>query len=159
MGESWPRLSEQLEGEKRPDRCQSCGASWDLDRWREHNMADLPEPIVVVMCLECSDAAVEAHPRLYEPLHRNQPWPGCMNICVDCRHREGVSCRHPDLMANGGPGLAIETPRPNHLFWHGEGEEGEAVGGVMVSYPCEPKRCVGRDPAAVAEAEGGRSDG
>lgn len=67
---------------------------------------------MVVLCDGCSDAVIDRHPRLYRAMHRHEPSPGSMPACVDCRHREGLGCTHPSLKANGGDGLAIESPAP-----------------------------------------------
>lgn len=145
----WPRLSEELAGPRRPDRCQSCGSECDLDRWVEHDDDDTPEAIVVVLCLACSDRLIESHPRLYDDLHRNHPWPGCMGLCVNCRHRDGVRCDHPDLKANGGPGLGLVLPRPSVIFWDGTDESGNHVGKIETRYPEPCRECKGREAADV----------
>jgi hypothetical protein len=31
-----------------------------------------------------------------------------MLVCGDCPYRDGVTCKHPDLKANGGPGLEVK---------------------------------------------------
>lgn len=118
--DSWPKLSETLAGPKSPDRCQSCsnfglsesfpvGGS-PLQRWREHDKADKPTPTVVVLCGTCADRIIESHPRLYAQLDRNEPYPGVMGLCVDCKHRQGVSC--PLAKFVGGPGVTIIGPKP-----------------------------------------------
>lgn len=55
-------------------------------------------------------------PRLSESLQlsKYQPWPGCMEICIDCRHRDGVRCAHPDAKANGGTGVLLTIEPPIH---------------------------------------------
>lgn len=149
MPKPWPRLTEQLAGPRSPALCQSCGDCCDLDRWREHDDADRPEARVLVLCLRCSNRLIEPHPRLYGSLDRNQPWPGCMQICVACRHRDGVGCTHPDLKANGGAGLKIMVPNPTSGFIDGTDKAGRRWGHPFRSYPHEPRECAGRQTADV----------
>ena len=115
-----PRLSETLESLAWPRRCQACGA--ELTRpasrlrpstgrapatiWQEHDDADRPELRYIVLCGACADRLIEPHPRLYRRLDRNEPAPGVMRICEDCRHRQGGRCVSPRARAHGGPGLA-----------------------------------------------------
>lgn len=145
----WPRLFEQLTGERRPDRCQSCSAQWvELTRWQEHDENDKPEPIVVVLCLDCSERLVGKHARLYRELGRNEPFPGAMQLCVNCKRRDGVRCAHPDLKANGGAGLKITGPvaQTMHLDYStGRGRRGTTIR----SWPSEPDECAGREAAGV----------
>lgn len=112
------RLTAITGGEKHPLVCQSCGGSnvggfgnglmrLTLSRWQECDHNDRPENKVLVLCDKCSKRIIEPHPRLYHQLHANQPWPGCMAICVNCRLREGVTCKSPDAKANGGSGVLI----------------------------------------------------
>jgi hypothetical protein len=117
---SWPKLSVELAGPKAPDRCQSCGKTgWSetlpgqpptLERWREHDANDAPTNVVVVLCRGCSDRLIEKHPRLYARLEWNQPYPGTMGLCLDCRHRDGVTC--PLTQFNGGGGVNIVVAKP-----------------------------------------------
>lgn len=143
----WPRLSRTLPPPKYPGQCQACGATWDLDRWREHDEADEPDRIVVVLCLECSDKIIGPHPRLYEPLHRNEPFPGCMDICANCRHRDGFRCASPAAMANGGepPGIELMAGQVERTSWHGADAEGEPIGGVWLEWSHPVSKCSGRD--------------
>lgn len=113
------RLSESLAGPKHPNQCQSCGlAPTDLallDRWLECDDNDRPEPRVVVLCRPCTESLIEPHPRLYKLLAPHQPMPGVMGICLDCRHRDGVTCTNPSAQINGGRGLAITFPKPTPI--------------------------------------------
>lgn len=36
-----------------------------LFHWREHDMTDKPEPIVVTLCQSCSSELIDSNPRLY----------------------------------------------------------------------------------------------
>jgi hypothetical protein len=117
----WPRLTEELTGPRHPNLCQSCGAEdrsamkaegIGTKRFEEHDDMDQPEHRIVVLCRACQRDLIDAHPRLYRRLDANEPWPGCMDLCLDCRHRTGVTCAHPTLKANGGTGLQITTRRP-----------------------------------------------
>ncbi len=80
--------------------------------WQECDDADRPEPIAVLLCPPCGTRLIEPHPRLYYVLPFNEPFAGTMGLCVPCRFRAGVRCTHPDLKANGGPGLTIQTDTP-----------------------------------------------
>ena len=114
---TWPKLSGQLTGPRSPAVCQSCGGDAELARWREHDEGDRPTSVMVVLCKKCANRLIEKHPRLYAELYPNDPHPGCMAICLDCRHRDGTRCAHPDAKANGGTGvmLSIATPHKVHL--------------------------------------------
>jgi hypothetical protein len=46
--------------------------------WVEHDGDDQPEPIVVMLCTDCSDRLIEPYPRLYRRLARNEPCAGIM---------------------------------------------------------------------------------
>jgi hypothetical protein len=129
----WPRLSEDLPGPKSPDRCQSCGVEghqpWGtvtfenpLWVWREHNDFDGPEPIVVVLCLACSDRLIEPHPRLYSRLSPHEPFPGVMPLCLDCTHRDGVRCTSPKAKLNGGEGIKLVYPEPSRVHFYRRGK-------------------------------------
>ncbi len=80
--------------------------------WQECDDADQPEPIAVLLCPSCSTRIIEPHPRLYYVLPFNEPFAGTMGLCVSCRLRVGVRCTHPDLKANGGAGLMIQSDTP-----------------------------------------------
>ena len=112
-----------LPGEKHPFVCQKCGGSdrqgfgnglmrISLSRWKEHDHHDKPEFKLLVLCNKCSKEVIEQHPRLYARLQDNQPWPGCMDLCLDCIFRQGVSCVNPKAQANGGPGVMITVAKP-----------------------------------------------
>jgi len=73
--------------------------------WQEHDGRDEPEPIAVMLCTTCSSDLIDRHPRAYVRISRRAPFPGIMDLCLDCRYRAGVTCTHPDRLANGGPGL------------------------------------------------------
>lgn len=122
-----PGLSETLTGPKAPDRCQACGAGprpprTDVDlvaqrfsplpRWLECDAWDQKTHTVVVLCEPCGTRLIDPHPRLYHPLPADQPHPGCMPICLDCTHREGVRCTHPQAKANRGTGVMLHFRTP-----------------------------------------------
>lgn len=152
-----PRLSEDLTGPKHPERCQSCGNQGELDllhatagvrRWIEHDERDRPEDIVIVLCGQCSDRLIEPHARLYSPVPINAPLPGCMELCSDCRHREGVRCTHLDLKKNGGAGIAIAISKPQVIFLDGTGKNGRRMGWQHITYERPPSKCAGREESA-----------
>lgn len=110
-------LSGTLAGPVAPDRCRSCGIDAatmerrgyplerhiECDEWDQHT----PASPIVVLCHPCARRLIEPHPRLYVPLSSDKPWPGCMPICADCCHRDGVRCAHPMAKANGGTGVLL----------------------------------------------------
>lgn len=67
--------------------------------------------IVVVLCARCSKKLIEPHARLYIQLQEHEPFPGVMEICVDCPMRKGVSCYSPLAKHNGGTGMRIDGVR------------------------------------------------
>ncbi len=142
---SSPRLSElgKSTGRIHPDQCASCGRkrgefplNRGLARWQEHDHNDQPEHRVVVLCRACSDKLVSPHVRLYHPLHDNHPWAGCMEICVHCRWRLGVSCTHPRALVNGGHGVAVKTGKAFSAF-----VDGSKYHGLMTLYETPPTEC------------------
>lgn len=155
----WPKLSETLDGPRHPRMCQGCGAEHDavigsgakalritLLRWQECDENDQPTPVIVVLCRSCSDALVEAHPRLYRQVSKYQPLPGTMDLCAACRHRDGLRCAHPDLRANGGIGLEIRFPQPEVAFVDGI-KDGRRFGYRQTLYTGPPTSCAGREVA------------
>ena len=109
------RLSLDLIHPDDPERCKACGAWGNVSRWQEHNDADGPTRVVVVLCGDCSARIIEKHPRLYRELDVHEPWPGCMEICQDCRHRKGTKCSHPEAKWNGGRGVILTMPKPMNV--------------------------------------------
>ena len=59
--------------------------------WQEHDGRDEPEPIAVMLCTACSARLIEPHPRMYNRIARRAPFPGIMDLCIDCRSRTGVT--------------------------------------------------------------------
>ncbi len=154
MTRTMPRLSQDLPGPMHPERCQSCGIEGEeglgsnplsLTRWQECDDQDRRENIIVVLCRSCSDRLVEAHPRLYHALAENQPWPGCMAICAECRFREGPRCTHPDLKDNGGTGLRIVVSKPTVMFLDGTDKSGRRRGWTQIRYELPPRDCAGHE--------------
>lgn len=154
---TWPRLSEDLPGPRSLYRCQACGlacAPPTREIWQEHDQDDAPEPIVVVLCPSCSRDIVEPHPRLYTRLDPNEPIPGAIGLCTECRHqdrRAGLRCGHPGAKQNGGPGLSIRVRKPTlaHVCYKARG--GGRTGRFLKIWPTQATRCSGRE-IAVASA-------
>lgn len=148
-----PRLSEQLGGPARPDACQGCGSPCDLALWQEHDDADRPERIVVLLCQACSKRVIDRHPRLYAELVRNQPWPGAMGVCARCRFRERLRCTHPDAKANGGTGVKLTLARPvtAHLS-----RSPRRLSGSVTWWPSPATDCEQRE---IYQVVGGDGDG
>jgi len=115
-----------------------------LRAWQEHDDEDRPETIAVVLCRACSSRLINPHPRLYQELALNQPFAGVMDLCVSCRFRDGVRCAHPDLKANGGPGLVIPSPPVAHVCGRFAGPSGNV-------YLHPPTSCAGHDSLTAAE--------
>lgn len=143
--EKWPRLSVTLTQPRRPDACQSCGrAHPDLRAWRECDDRDQPQNVFVVLCAECSHQIIKPHPRLYDEVPANKPIPGLMpHLCTDCVHRKDLACMHPDLKANGGPGLMIVAPEPTRGFMDGT-RGGKRVGWMFEHWPRPAIDCKGK---------------
>src|SRR5579862_2648024 len=152
--DAWPRLSETLAYhpvdilvDPHEHRCQNCGITGelgaDLVGWQEHDWADRPEPILIVLCRPCGEEIIEPHPRLYRPLARNEPWPGAMKLCTDCSWRTGIQCLHPDLKANGGPGLGIMSPEPQRIHVLTQDKRGRRSGHWKLAWPAPATSCAG----------------
>lgn len=135
----WPKLSEQGAYAKSPDTCQCCGQTWDVDVYIECDEADRQTTTAIAVCIDCARLHVEPHPRFYHEMEHNRPFPGAMNVCIECPHRVGLSCSHPLLKANGGPGLNIRASKPEPAFF--DGSEGMTC--VMMTYSAVPW-CDGR---------------
>ena len=144
MAERWPRLSRTLSGAPNLDACMRCGSDLGVEKWQEHDDRDQREPVVILLCRTCSDEIVEPHPRLYRKLHDWEPFPGAMALCRGCPHQVGLSCRHPDLKANGGAGLAITYPRPAVALVDGV-RNGRRTGWRETLWQGPPTACAGRE--------------
>lgn len=121
--DKWPRLSKTLPAFSSLGVCQRCGTPGvpgdSIARWQEHDDQDRPEPIIICLCTRCSDKIIEPHPRLYNRLQPCEPWPGAMQICRDCKLRQGTRCTSPEAKYNGGPGVMIQIERPTIAFLDG----------------------------------------
>lgn len=142
---SWPKLSESLPCERDPHKCQGCGATENLTRWRECNDNDLPTIVCIVVCPKCSKQ-IGPHPRLYVEMDPCEPQPGAMAPCVMCAHRDGLTCTCPQAGFNGGPGLEYD-PMPSKAFVCCRGR-GKKNSGIMWAGPAV-KTCSGFAPKVV----------
>lgn len=142
MGIEWPKLSRDLTGPRSPAQCQACGATEKLGRWQEHNDIDKPLPVVVVLCGPCADRLIEPHPRLYRRLARNEPFPGTMRVCLDCTERDGVNCKSPMRLSNGGEGLPFPAADSTAHFDGTRG--GKRCGWTVRTWSAEPTGCKGK---------------
>ena len=156
-----------LPKEKHPRKCQRCGLEGQTERmcsddvrrwkerheripnptltiWQEHDHRDQPEMRFVVLCGKCSDECVEQHPRLYKPHTPNTPIPGCSTVCLDCRWREGVTCKCPRAKVNGGEGLKWDCEQPSVAFVDGT-RGGRRVGWREAIYHTPAKGCSGHE--------------
>ena len=154
----WPRLSVDLEAESHPRICQSCGSDFrnvlmmprSPDRemifhWQEHDMRDIPEPIIVTLCQSCSAKIIDKHPRLYRNLAIHEPFPGVMKLCIECQFRDGTGCTHKDLKTNGGDGLGIIGPAPADVHYSYRRKGNGRSGHWEKHYPGPATECAGRD--------------
>lgn len=150
-----PRLSKTLTGPRDPEHCQSCSQEvGDLTFWvecDEHDQPDQPRAVIVALCTPCGERLIEPHPRLYHPLERWRPWPGIMNLCIDCRHRRGLSCMHPSARANGGPGMKLTHPTPTVGWVDGRGKGGRRQGWRLLIFHGPVTACEGREEVAHAD--------
>lgn len=153
-----PRLSQLTMGRRALDTCQSCGRfageqtdygkKTNLSLWEECNDYDEPEGIYVVLCEACVKLWIEKHPRLYRGLSWNAPAPGAMQLCTGCAFHgiANLSCNHPDLKRNGGPGMAITMGERTMAFVDGI-RRGRRTGWREVVWLTPPKACKGREAA------------
>ena len=116
--------------------------AWGVYAWQEHDSHDAPQPVVVVLCTDCSARLIPSHPRLYRRLPQNAPFAGIMDLCLACVFREGVCCTHPQTQANGGPGLQLDSAPPIDLHVN----EGHGRGAFLTLYPHPVRACSGRQP-------------
>jgi hypothetical protein len=124
-----------------PRMCRSCGATHDLTRWRECDEWDKPTMAIVVLCRKCSKRLIDKHPRLYLELALHEPFPGTMQICVDCPARSGLGCMSRLAKHNGGPGMKITGPMPTVAFICCSPR---SKSGTVKLYPGEATDCVGK---------------
>lgn len=136
-----PGLSATLPFFPHPEECQSCGAHGELTRWRECDEWDKPTAVAVVLCAKCSRKLIEAHPRLYHQLQEHQPFPGVMELCLDCPMRDGVGCKSPLAKLNGGPGMQIDAHGFGGFFCGGPNS------GYHILYQRAPSKCAGKEAA------------
>lgn len=135
-----------LPGEKHPHVCQRCGSRElkKLSRWIEHDHNDQVEYKWLVLCERCGDEVIAQHPRLYKQVQRFEPLPGCMTVCIDCRHRDGVLCKCPMAQINGGPGMEYDTKPYAFAF-----VDGPRFRGRVAMYEKPVSKCTGKEPVAV----------
>ena len=152
-----PRLSETLSPIRRPFDCQRCGAippvgGEPLTAWQEHNDADRPETIFVLLCRKCADKVIEPHPRLYRRLSRNEPAPGVMQICSGCIYQIEGRCTSDLLRSRGGPGLKFPGPDTTvHICRAGPKGRGR-VGEWLKMWSAEPTTCAGFRPDPMSSS-------
>lgn len=87
---------------------------------------------------------------MYKALPKNDPRPGCMAICLDCRHRGGVSCDHPAAQANGGAGVMLTIVRPSTCFVDGRDKDGKRFGRMEMHYSEPARSCAQHVPATTS---------
>ena len=69
-----------------------------------------------------------------------------MDLGIDYQYRAGVTCTHPDRLANGGPGLHIDAApdRPAHARGYG----------FFTTYAFPPRACAGQSVSDKSDTEG-----
>jgi hypothetical protein len=142
-----PGLSETLHFFPDPQQCQACGTADRLSRWRECDAFDKPTMVVVVLCDRCSKKLIDPHPRLYLQLQEHEPFPGVMEICVDCPMRKGVSCYSPLAKHNGGTGMRIDGARGIGGFFCGGRGRGHAGCHHHKIFTASASECAGKQDA------------
>src|SRR6185312_15472479 len=92
--------------------CNVCGEpSEPLGAWRAHDDCDIPIAGTRALVFVGADhpacrEALDAHPRLFT---EEGGAPGHFPLlCGPCVHREGLSCRCPAAILNGGPGIRVD---------------------------------------------------
>lgn len=135
----WRKLSEDAGHPKTPLACQCCGQDFDVELWIECDEADRETTVAITVCDCCARKHINPHPRLYRVLEHNRPFPGAMNVCIECPHRDGMRCASPLLKANGGPGLPIRAAKPSPIFMCGGKNSG-----LLMDYGLTPPTCDGR---------------
>lgn len=151
---NWPKLSETLPLVHLAPQCGRCGALdtaiqngeqvSNCQRWREHDDKDAPTDVIVYLCEACGDEIINPHPRLYSRVAWNEVTPGKMGFCLFCDHFNNLTCKHPALIANGGPGLKIDIPKGSVMFFDGV-RNGKRVGWSETIKPLGSYvRCHGR---------------
>lgn len=146
----WPKLSQDLPHARHPWICQACGLNLMGTQTPPHQLhlecdeKDEPLRNVVALCPPCAGKLIEPHPRLYILVPENKPVPGAMpHLCVGCRYREGLSCTHPRLKQNGGPGLNITVAEPSRGFVDGRDKHGKRWGRMFEHWPSPARACEG----------------
>ncbi len=89
---------------------------------------------------------IDRHPRLYERPIYNGPVFGAMDMCRPCVHRDGLSCKCPSALFNGGPGMLITIG--TRAFFDGT-RGGRRAGWTGFSAP--PSACAGFEPEPTGE--------
>ena len=180
LNEQSARLTDAGKFERHPMICQLCGQRGYIEplncsrahlklvpefrdaemlkRWQEHDHNDTPEYRVIVLCDPCADRVIVPHPRLYKPLNATFPFPGCMEICVACIHRDGVLCKNPAAQVNGGPGLKYDIGEPATAFFDGT-RNGRRSGWRETFYPEPAKGCSGREERKQDETKHSKRGG
>jgi hypothetical protein len=141
-------------GEQHPLKCRMCGRTKEEcpidrgpERWQECDHNDRPENCLIILCRVCSDKVIKPHPRLYINRANNDPWPGAMAICVDCKLRQGTACTAPEAKANGGPGVMLTVATPIHAM-----VDGTKYSGPLTIWPHAPTACKQRQVQSDEEA-------
>lgn len=139
-----PRLSLTLKPFESRRKCQGCLTTVrPVHGWIEHDHHDKPEPVFIFLCDRC-ESVIESHPRLYRMFSPNEPLPGVLDFCADCKWRNLSRCTSPRAVFNGGPepGLKFDQPEPASAF-----VDGPKFRGRVLLWHSPAKDCSGREPA------------
>ncbi len=146
---SWPKLSEDLKQPRTLTNCLGCTDECSPDRlhrWMEHDEADRPTGVVVVLCPICSGRIIGPHKRLYRLMAKHEPCAGAMLLCTDCKYQKDLGCLHPRSLKNGGVGIALIYPQPATGFWDGrDPKTGKRTGGQFTRYLGPVTECDGKE--------------
>lgn len=99
-------------------QCQLCGAQksdiCEFIMWWECDEKDnvVPDDILITCKGKNCRKVIDDHERLYVEIPWSRGGPGkFILLCGECVYRNGTSCTHPSLKANGGNGLRVEFAR------------------------------------------------
>ena len=137
--ETLPMLLRRIARERDP--------AWGVYAWQEYDSDDAPQPVVVVLCTDCSARLIPSHPRVYRRLPQHAPFAGIMDLCLACTFREGVCCTHPQTQANGGRGLQLDYEPPISARVNAGRGRGRDV--LLTVYPQPVRACSGRQPVQM----------
>lgn len=132
------------------DCCDQFDAHRECDEW------DRPIPgteAIVLLGYEhraCERRLLD-HPRLYLEERGEPGW--FPKLCGPCMHRDGFACKHPDLKANGGPGLAVRIQDNSSMFICSRDDDGHrsCTRPTPEAWHCAGRRVLGEPDGYVGD--------